>query len=358
MVVGVGGSCAGARAAIELIKGRNHNLRKGDPQIFFAGDNLSTRAWQELCALLEGKDFAINIISKSGSTTEPAIAARALRWMLERKYGADKARKHIFITTDPVRGALRQLAAETGCESFVIPSNVGGRFSVLTAAGLLPMAVAGLDVTELMIGAAQAKRELSMLSFENPAWQYAAGRNLLYQTGKKIELLCCGEPSFRALASWWQQLFAASEGKDGKGVFPAAAEFPADLHGLGQMIQEGERSFFETVLRFRPCRRKTLIEADWRDLDGLNYLEGKSLDFVEENAFLGAIAAQTDAGVPVLLVQADEICDRALGELFFFFQLSCGISAYLLGVDPFRQPGAELCKRSVLRQLGKPGFAR
>ena len=358
VVVGIGGSYLGPRAAIELVRGQNHNLRRGEPQIFFAGNNLSTRAWQELCQLLEGKDFAINVISKSGTTTEPAIATRALKWMLERKYGSEKARKHIFVTTDPARGVLRQMATENGYESFVIPPDVGGRYSVLTAVGLLPMAVAGMDITELMIGAAQAKRDMSLFSFENPAWLYASGRNLLYQKGKKIELLCSYEPSFRYLAGWWQQLFGESEGKDGKGVFPAVAEFTADLHSLGQLIQQGERNLFETVVRFEPCRKKTLIEADWRDLDGLNYLEGKSLDYVEEQAFLGTLAAHTDGGVPAILVQADEICDRALGELFYFFELSCGISAYMLGVNPFNQPGVEFYKKNMFQLLGKPGFTK
>ena len=358
VVIGIGGSYLGPRAAIELLKGQNHNLKNSDPQIFFAGNNLSTRAWQELCALLEGKDFAINIISKSGTTTEPAIATRALKWMLERKYGAEKAKKHIFVTTDPAKGALRQMTNEAGYESFIIPPNVGGRYSVLTAVGLLPMAVAGMDITEIMIGAAQAKRDLGLFSFENPAWLYAAGRNLLYRGGKKIEMLCCYEPAFKYLAGWWQQLYGESEGKDGKGIFPAVAEFTADLHSLGQMIQQGERNLFETVVRFQPCRKKTLIEADWKDLDGLNYLEGKSLDFVEDKAFLGTLAAHTDGGVPVMLVQADEICDRALGELFYFFELACGISAYMLGVNPFNQPGVEFYKRNMFQLLGKPGYTK
>ena len=356
VVVGIGGSYLGPRAAIELIQGQNHNLTGKGPQIFFAGNNLSTRAWQELCALLEDKDFSINIISKSGTTTEPAIATRALKWMLERKYGAEKAKERIFVTTDPVKGALRQMATEEGYETFVIPPDVGGRFSVLSAVGLLPMAVAGLDITELMIGAAQARRDMDVFSFENPAWLYAAARNLLYANGKKIELLCCYEPSFKYMAGWWQQLFGESEGKDGKALFPATAEFTADLHSLGQLIQQGERNLFETVVRFAPTRKKTQIEMDWKNLDGLNYLEGKTLDFVEEQAFLGTLAAHTDGGVPVVLVQADEICDRTLGELFFFFELSCGISAYMLGVNPFNQPGVEFYKRNMFHLLGKPGY--
>ena len=356
VVVGIGGSYLGPRAAIELVKGQNHNLRGKDPQIFFAGNNLSTRAWQELCALLEGKDFSLNIISKSGTTTEPAIATRALKWMLERRYGADEAKKRIFVTTDPVKGALRQMATEEGYETFVIPPDVGGRYSVLTAVGLLPMAVAGMDITEIMFGAAAAKRDLDLFSFENPAWLYAAARNLLYRKGKKIELLCSYEPSFKSLGGWWQQLFGESEGKDGKGLFPVVAEFTADLHSLGQMIQQGERSLFETVVRFAPVRRKTMIELDWKNLDGLNYLEGTSLDFVEEQAFQGTLQAHADGGVPVVLVQCDEICDRTLGELFYFFELSCGISAYMLGVNPFNQPGVEFYKRNMFHLLGKPGY--
>ena len=356
VVVGIGGSYLGPRAAIELVRGQNHNLRGKDPQIFFAGNNLSTRAWQELTALLEGKDFSINIISKSGTTTEPAIATRALKWMLERKYGADEAKKRIFVTTDPAKGALRQMATEEGYETFVIPPDVGGRYSVLTAVGLLPMAVAGMDITEIMFGAAGAKRDMNLLSFENPAWLYAAARNLLYRNGKKIELLCNWEPAARFFGGWWQQLFGESEGKDGKGIFPATAEFTADLHSLGQMIQQGERNLFETVIRFAPPRRKTMIDLDWKNLDGLNYLEGKSLDFVEEQAFQGTLQAHVDGGVPVILVQTDEVCDRTLGELFFFFELSCGISAYMLGVNPFNQPGVEFYKRNMFKLLGKPGY--
>ena len=356
VVVGIGGSYLGPRAAIELVKGAEHNLRGKDPQIFFAGNNLSTRAWQELCALLEGKDFSINIISKSGTTTEPAIATRALKWMLERKYGADEARKRIFVTTDPARGALRQMASEEGYETFTIPPDVGGRYSVLTAVGLLPLAVAGMDITELMFGAASARRDLGDFSFENPAWLYAAARNLLYRNGKVLELLCNWEPAARYFGGWWQQLYGESEGKDGKGIFPAAVEFTADLHSLGQLIQQGERNLFETVVRFAPPRKRTMIEMDWKNLDGLNYLEGKSLDFVEEQAFLGTLAAHVDGGVPVILLQADEICDRTLGELFYFFELACGISAYLLGVNPFNQPGVELYKRNMFQLLGKPGY--
>ena len=356
VVVGIGGSYLGPRAAIELVKGQNHNLNHGDPQIFFAGNNLSTRAWNDLCAQLEGKDFSINIISKSGTTTEPAIATRALRWMLERKYGAEKARSRIYVTTDPKIGALRQMAKEEGYESFLIPPNVGGRYSVLTAVGLLPMAVAGIDPRDVMLGAARAKRDYDLRSFENPAWQYAGIRNLLYRRGKALELLCCYEPDFRTFGGWWQQLFGESEGKDGKGIFPVTAEFTADLHSLGQMIQQGQRNLFETVVRFAPPQKKATIEVDWKNLDGLNYLEGKSLDFVEEQAFLGTLAAHVDGGVPVMVLQTDRVSADTLGELFFFFELSCGISAYMLGVNPFNQPGVEFYKKNMFHLLGKPGY--
>ena len=356
VVVGIGGSYLGPRAAIELVKGQNHNLNHGDPQIFFAGNNLSTRAWNDLCAQLEGKDFSINIISKSGTTTEPAIATRALRWMHERKYGAEKARSRIYVTTDPKNGALRQMATEEGYESFLIPPNVGGRYSVLTAVGLLPMAVAGIDPCDVMLGAARAKRDYDLRSFENPAWQYAGIRNLLYRRGKALELLCCYEPDFRTFGGWWQQLFGESEGKDGKGIFPVTAEFTADLHSLGQMIQQGQRNLFETVVRFAPPQKKATIEVDWKNLDGLNYLEGKSLDFVEEQAFLGTLAAHVDGGVPVMVLQNDRVSADTLGELFFFFELSCGISAYMLGVNPFNQPGVEFYKKNMFHLLGKPGY--
>lgn len=356
VVVGIGGSYLGPRAGIEFLRGQHHNLQSDSTQVLFAGNTLSTQAWQELCALLEGKDFSINVISKSGTTTEPAIATRALKWMLERKYGTEKARSRIYVTTDPRKGALRQMALDEGWTRFVIPPNVGGRYSVLTAVGLLPMAVAGIDPMELLRGAASAKIDLDIRSFENPAWQYAALRNLMYQKGKQIELLCSYEPSFQYMARWWQQLFGESEGKDGKGIFPATAEFTADLHSLGQMIQQGQRNLFETILRFAPPTHKTAIEVDWKNLDGLNYLEGKTLDYVEEQAFQGTMAAHVDGGVPVLQLTFGEISAFTLGEMFFFFELSCGISAYILGVNPFNQPGVEFYKRNMFSLLGKPGF--
>ena len=358
VVIGIGGSYLGPRAAIELLQGANHNIGKGkgNPQIFYAGNGLSTRGWNELQRLLEGKDFSIAIISKSGTTTEPAIATRALRWMLERKYGTEGAKKRTYAITDPVKGALRQMAEEEGWETFVIPPNVGGRYSVLTAVGLLPMAVAGIDPMEVMAGAAQAKKDYDVRSFENPVWLYAATRNLLYRHGKAIEILESFEPSFKMMGGWWQQLFGESEGKDGKGIFPVSAELTADLHSLGQMIQQGERNIFETMVRFDAPENKMVIGGDYKNLDGLNYLEGKTLDFVDEQAFRGTLAAHVDGGVPVITVDMGQLNARKLGELFYFFELSCGISAYMLGVNPFNQPGVEFYKRNMFKLLGKPGY--
>ena len=358
VVIGIGGSYLGPRAAIELMQGANRNMGrgKGDPQILFAGNTLSTRAWNELCRLLEGKDFSIAIISKSGTTTEPAIATRALRWMLERKYGTEGAKKRTYAITDPCDGALRQMATEEGWETFVIPPNVGGRYSVLTAVGLLPMAVAGIDPMEVLKGAASAKQEYDLRSFDNPVWLYAAIRNLLYRGGKAIEILESFEPGFKMMGAWWQQLFGESEGKDGKGIFPATAEFTADLHSLGQMIQQGQRNMFETMVRFDPPEDPFTVAGDYKNLDGLNYLEGKTLCYVDEQAFRGTLNAHVDGGVPVLTVDMGVLNNEKLGEMFYFFQLACGISAYVLGVNPFNQPGVEHYKRNMFALLGKPGY--
>ena len=358
VVIGIGGSYLGPRAAIELMQGCNHNIGKGkgNPQIYYAGNGLSTRGWNELQRLLEGKDFSIAIISKSGTTTEPAIATRALRWMLERKYGTECAKKRTYAITDPCKGALRQMATEEGWETFVIPPNVGGRYSVLTAVGLLPLAVAGIDPMDVMRGAAQAKKDYDIRSFENPVWLYAAIRNLLYRGGKAIEILESFEPGFKMMGGWWQQLFGESEGKDGKGIFPVSAEFTADLHSLGQMIQQGERNLFETMVRFDAPESKLVIGGDVKNLDGLNYLEGKTLDFVDEKAFLGTLAAHVDGGVPVITMDMGDLTNEKLGELFYFFELACGVSAYMLGVNPFNQPGVEFYKRNMFQLLGKPGY--
>ena len=358
VVIGIGGSYLGPRAAIELLQGPNHNIGKGkgNPQIFFAGNTLSTRHWNELTRLLEGKDFSLCIISKSGTTTEPAIATRALRWLLERKYGTEGAKKRTYAITDPVNGALRQMAQEEGWESFVIPPSVGGRYSVLTAVGLLPMAVAGIDPMEVMKGAAYAKKEYDIRSFENPVWLYATLRNLLYRKGKCIEILESFEPGFKMMGGWWQQLYGESEGKDGKGIFPVTAEFTPDLHSLGQMIQQGERNIFETIVRFDAPQHKLTIGSDYKNLDGLNYLAGKTLDFVDEQAYLGTLAAHVNGDVPVITMDMGELNAEKLGEMFYFFQLACGVSAYMLGVNPFNQPGVEFYKRNMFQLLGKPGY--
>ena len=360
VVVGIGGSCLGARAAMELLQGphRNMDKGKGNPRIIFAGNHLSTRYWNELVGQLKDRDYSVIAVSKSGTTTEPAIALRSLRWMLERKYGTDAARQRIYAVTDPVDGALRQMAEEEGWESFSIPKGVGGRYSVLTAAGLLPMAVAGIDISEIMSGAADAREEYDLRSFENPVWLYAAVRNLLHRSGKAVELFASFEPGFRQFGLWWQQLFGASEGKDGKGLFPATAELPRDLYGLGQLIQGGRRNLFETMVRFDPPEMKYTIGGDWKNLDGLNYLEGKMLDFVEESAFQGAVFAHADAGVPVIVMDCGELNARKVGELFYFLELCCSVSAYLLGVNPFHQPGVEAYKENMFRLLGKPGYEK
>ena len=358
VVVGIGGSYLGARAAIELLQGPNRNITGGkeNPQIFFAGNNLSTRHWNELTELLEDKDFSIIIISKSGTTTEPAIAFRSLRWMLERKYGTDEAAARTYAITDPEEGALRQMAREQNWETFSIPAGVGGRFSVLSPVGLLPMAVAGIDIMEVLRGAADAREEYDVRSFENPVWLYAGVRNALYRKGKAIEILASFEPGFRMFGSWWQQLFGESEGKDGKGLFPATAELTADLHSLGQLIQDGQRNLFETMVRFDAPEKRHFIASEWKDLDGLGYLEGKTLDHVEAMAFEGTVAAHEAGGVPVITMDCGELDERKVGELFYFLELSCGISAYVLGVNPFDQPGVEEYKRNMFRLLGKPGF--
>ena len=358
VVVGIGGSYLGPRAAIELLQGPNHNIGKGrgNPKIFFAGNNLSTRHWNELRGLLEGKDFSVIVISKSGTTTEPAIAFRGLRWILERKYGTDGANSRIYAVTDPLKGALRQMASEEGWETFSIPASVGGRFSVLTAVGLLPMAVAGIDIAEVMNGAMDAKEAYDIRSYENPVWLYVAVRNLLYRKGKAVEIFEGFDPGFRMFGGWWQQLFGESEGKGGKGIIPVTAELTADLHSLGQMIQQGERNIFETMVRFDPPEYKMTIMGDPKNLDGLNYLWDKDLDFVDRMAFEGTVAAHVDGGVPVITMDCGQLNDRKLGELFYFLELACGVSAYILGVNPFNQPGVELYKRNMFELLGKPGY--
>jgi len=358
VVVGVGGSCLGSQAAIEALQGLSRNLgkKKGDPQILFAGNTLSTRQWNELMELLEGKDISLIAISKSGDTLETAIAFRALRWMLERKYGSDEAKKRIFVVTDLEDGPLRQMAGEEGWESFAIPQTVEEGFSVLTPAGLLPMAVAGLDIMEVLGGAADGKENYAEHSYENPVWLYAAVRNLLYRSGKTIELFETFDPALGMLGCWWQQLFGQAEGKEGKGIFPATAQLTADLYTLGQLMRGGARNLFETMVRFDPPEAKVTIGADWKDLDGLNYLEGKKLDQVEQMAFLSTQADHVDGGVGVITLECGECSARTMGEVFYFLELCCAVSAYVLGVNPFDQPDVQVGQRNLFALLGKPGY--
>lgn len=352
VVIGIGGSYLGARAAIEFISGCMHN--DTDPvKIYFAGNHLSTRALNDLLARLENVDFSINIVSKSGSTMETAIAARMFRWLLNRKYGVEKAKQRIYVTTDPHKGKLRALTNEEGYESFPIPSDVGGRYSVFTACGLLPMAVAGVDIRSVMAGARQAESDLDVRSMENPAWLYAGARNLMYESGKKIEMLVSYEPDFEYFARWWQQLFGESEGKDGKALFPSFCQYSTDLHSMGQLVQQGERNLFETVVRFAPDEHDISIELDWKNIDDLNYLAGKTVSYVEENAYQGIVTAHVDGGVPNIILKCGAMNARTLGYLMYFFQLSCGLSAYILGVNPFDQPGVEAYKKNMMTNLGR-----
>ncbi len=356
VVIGIGGSYLGARAVIELLASPNYNLKqKNTPDIYFAGNGLSTDALLELIALIGERDFSVNVISKSGTTTEPAVAFRIFRAMLEEKYGREGARERIYATTDKARGALKGLADQEGYEEFVVPDDVGGRYSVLTAVGLLPIAAAGLDIDQLMAGAQRAMEALSAPGLDNPAWQYAAARNALYESGKKVELLACYEPSFRFFSEWWKQLYGESEGKENKGLFPASVEFTADLHSMGQYIQQGERLMFETVVKFAP-KGEFIIPNDPANVDGLNFLSGKPLAFVAEQAMRGTILAHVDGGVPNILLELPAIGEDTVGELIYFFEYVCGLSGYLLKVNPFDQPGVEAYKKNMFALLGKPGY--
>lgn len=357
VVIGIGGSYLGARAVIELLGGSNYNLRRsGTPAIYFAGNGLSTDAMLEIIELVKNKDFSVNVISKSGTTTEPAVAFRIFKRLLEEKYGKEGAKRRIYATTDASRGALKGLADAEGYEEFVVPDDIGGRYSVLTAVGLLPIAVAGIDIDGLMAGAAEAMESLAKPGLENPAWQYAAARNGLYGLGKKIEILACYEPSFRFFAEWWKQLYGESEGKENKGIFPASVEFTADLHSMGQYIQQGERHIFETVVRFAESGGTISIPDDPANVDGLNFLSGKSLSFVNDRAVEAVTLAHVDGGVPNLTVALPRRDARAAGQLIYFFEYACGLSGHLLKVNPFNQPGVEDYKVNMYALLGKPGY--
>ncbi|QKS72162.1 glucose-6-phosphate isomerase [Paenalkalicoccus suaedae] len=361
LVIGIGGSYLGARAAIEALTHTFYNELSGEqrktPQIFYVGNNISSTYAKHLLEAIEGKDVSINVISKSGTTTEPAIAFRIFRDYIEKKYGVEEARKRIYATTDKARGALKQLATEEGYESFVIPDDVGGRFSIFTAVGLLPIAAAGLDIESMMQGAAAA-REASADSdlATNETYQYAAVRNALYNKGKTIELMVNYEPALHYVGEWWKQLYGESEGKDGKGIFPAAADFSTDLHSLGQYVQDGRRDLFETVLHVTNEKESMTIEEAAQDLDGLNYLAGKSMGFVNDKAYQGTLLAHLDGGVPNIILEIPELTEYHFGYLIYFFEKACAVSGYLLGVNPFDQPGVEDYKRNMFALLGKPGF--
>jgi glucose-6-phosphate isomerase len=361
LVIGIGGSYLGARAAIEMLNHSFYNAlpkeKRSTPQVLFLGQNISSTYMRDLMDLLEGKDFSINVISKSGTTTEPAIAFRIFRKMLEEKYGVEEARKRIYATTDKAKGALKTLANDEGYETFVVPDDVGGRYSVLTAVGLLPIAVSGVEIDQMMKGAAEAREDFSKSELtENPAYQYAAVRNVLYNKGKTIEMLINYEPGLQYFSEWWKQLFGESEGKDQKGIFPSSANFSTDLHSLGQYVQEGRRDLFETVIKVQEPRHELKIEKADSDLDGLNYLAGETVDFVNNKAFEGTLLAHTDGGVPNLIVEIPAMDAYTFGYLVYFFEKACAMSGYLLGVNPFDQPGVEAYKVNMFALLGKPGF--
>ena len=358
VVIGIGGSYLGARGVIECLCSPNYNLKKKDtPNIYFIGNGLSSDQLSETMELLDGVDFSVNVISKSGTTTEPAVAFRFFRRLLEERYGKEGAAARIYATTDRHKGALKSLADANGYETFVVPDDIGGRYSVLTAVGLLPIAVAGINIGELMAGA-QSMMEVCRADdiAVNPAWQYAAARYELYQDGKKIELLASFEPSFRFMAEWWKQLYGETEGKEGKGLFPASVEFTADLHSMGQYIQQGERHLFETVVRFGPSAHENPVPYDDGNGDGLNFLAGKTMDFIREQAMDGTLIAHVEGGVPNITVQVGRRNAFTLGEMIYFFEYACGLSGYLLDVNPFDQPGVEAYKKNMFALLGKPGY--
>ncbi len=361
IVIGIGGSYLGAKAAIDMLSNNFYNLlskeERKTPQILFAGNSISGSYLAQLIKYVENKDFSVNVISKSGTTTEPAVAFRVFKDLLEKKYGKDGAKDRIYATTDKERGALKNLADSEGYESFVVPDDVGGRFSVLTAVGLLPIAVSGADIDKLMEGAQDAAKEYENCDLEkNPCYMYAAIRNILYNKGKTTEILVNYEPRIHYFGEWWKQLYGESEGKDGKGIFPAAVDFSTDLHSMGQYIQDGRRLLFETVLNVEKSVDDVTIEETDDNIDGLNFLAGKTMSFVNNKAFLGTLLAHCDGGVPNMIVNIPEINEYYLGSLIYFFEKACGISGYILGVNPFNQPGVEDYKRNMFALLGKPGY--
>ena len=361
IVIGIGGSYLGARAAIEFLRHGFYNSlpkeKRGTPEIYYVGNSISSTYLQGVIDVIGDRDFSVNVISKSGTTTEPAIAFRIFKKMLEDKYGQEEAAKRIYATTDKARGALKDLATKEGYESFVVPDDVGGRFSVLTAVGLLPIAVSGADIKALMDGAASGRELALNEKFEdNEAMKYAAIRNILLRKGKSVEVLANYEPALHYIGEWWKQLYGESEGKDQKGIFPAAVDFTTDLHSMGQFIQDGARIMFETVMNVEEARETITIEKEAEDLDGLNYLAGKTMDFVNKSAMNGTILAHTDGNVPNLMIKIPKMDEFHLGQLFYFFEFACGVSGYILGVNPFNQPGVESYKKNMFALLGKPGY--
>ncbi len=357
VVIGIGGSYLGARAAIEFIKSPAYNsLKKETPEIYFTGNNISTTALTELLSILEGKDICINVISKSGTTTEPAIAFRVFKALLTQKYGVEGAKDRIFVTTDKEKGTLKHFSDEAGFETFVVPDDVGGRYSVLTAVGLLPIAVAGIDIDKMMKGAQDARAKFTVKSDENDAVNYAVLRNALLRDGKNTEILVGYEPFMLMMSEWWKQLYGESEGKDKKGIFPASVIFSTDLHSLGQYIQDGQRNLFETVISVENSGASFEIPADEANVDGLNFLSGKTLDFVNKKAMLATLIAHYDGGVPNILIELSDRSEYTFGYLVYFFEIACAISGYMLGVNPFNQPGVEAYKKNMFALLGKPGY--
>jgi len=356
IVIGIGGSYLGARAAIEFCRSQYHN-NFDKPEIYFTGNTLSASALADVVRLCEGRDFSVNVISKSGTTTEPTIAFRVFKSLLEKKYGKAGAADRIYATTDKARGTLKELSDREGYRTFVVPDDVGGRYSVLTAVGLLPIAAAGIDIDELMRGAADARSALAEGDLtNNDCYRYAALRNILYRKGKAVEMMISYEPDYTMMNEWFKQLFGESEGKDGKGLYPSSAIFSTDLHSLGQFVQEGKHILFETVVRFLKPRTDVTIEEDPENGDGFNFVAGKTLDFVNEKAFLGTLLAHTDGGVPNMVLTLETMDAYNLGELIFFLEKACAVSGYILGINPFNQPGVESYKKNMFALIGKPGY--
>ncbi|MBO5449191.1 MAG: glucose-6-phosphate isomerase [Ruminococcus sp.] len=356
VVIGIGGSYLGARAAIELLKSPYYNnLKKDTPDIYFVGNNISPTYLNEILSICEGKDICVNVISKSGTTTEPALAFRVFKKLLEDKYGKEEAKERIFATTDKSKGTLKELSDEMGYETFVVPDDVGGRFSVLTAVGLLPIAVAGCDIDAIMNGAASAMRKYSE-DDGNDCYKYAAIRNILYRKGMKVEMLVSYDPSFTLMGEWFKQLFGESEGKDGKGIFPSSATFSTDLHSLGQFIQDGSNIIFETVMNIKEPKQDFFLESDPENRDGLNFLANQNMSVVNRKAFEGTILAHTEGGVPNIVLDVDRLDEENFGEMVYFFEKACAVSGYMLGVNPFNQPGVESYKKNMFALLGKPGY--